>query len=68
LGITEKLTDEGSREVHQEHLKIEWSIKLKQQLQLAFSYYYEFTLLFAAACSATNWIESGDTVRKNPAM
>jgi hypothetical protein len=33
----EKLTDEGSREVHQEHLKIAWSIKPKQ-LQRALSY------------------------------
>ena len=55
LGITEKLTDKGSGEVHQENLETKWSITNTGDRHFTGNFsVLNLTLLFAAACSATS--------------
>jgi hypothetical protein len=75
LCILEELTDKWSRKVHHEDLQKNLDIKHshaqsnKNQLIRGNSKYLSYyTLSFAAACSATSCMDSGDTVRKNPAI
>jgi hypothetical protein len=57
--------DSSGRPVHRSNI-LEYQILLVEREEAKFKPY--LTLLFAAACSATNCMDSGDTVRKKPAI